>query len=81
MRGHRVLVRPEDQSVTEHASGLVVIEDYAPSVMGRIVACGDVQGVREGDVVLFPPEAGQELEFQDRRYLVLTEDELIAVWE
>lgn len=81
MRGNRVLVAPEDQSVTEHESGLVLVEDYAPSVMGTIVACGDVQDVREGNVVLFPPEAGTELEYQDQRYLVLTEEELIAVLE
>lgn len=76
-----MLVRPEDQSVTEHASGLVIIEDYAPSVLGTIVACGDVRDVSDGDVVVFPPEAGTELEYQDQRYLVLTEAELIAVLE
>lgn len=76
-----MLVEPEDQSVTEHASGLVVIDDYAPSVMGTIVACGDVQDVKIDQVVLFPPEAGQEMEYEGQRYLVLTEDELIAVLE
>lgn len=81
MRGNRVLVAPEDQSVTEFASGLVGIESYAPSVMGTVVACGAVQAVKLDDVVLFAPEAGQEVEYQDRRYLVLTEDELIAVLE
>jgi co-chaperonin GroES (HSP10) len=49
--------------------------------MGTIVACGDVQAVKLEDVVLFAPEAGQEVEYQDQRYLVLTEDELIAVLE
>jgi len=81
VRGNRVLVQPEDQSVTEHGSGIVMIEDHAPSVMGTIVACGDVQDVVLGNVVLFPPEAGQELEYQDQRYLMLREDELIAVLE
>lgn len=81
MRGNRVLVATEDQSVTEHASGIVIVEDHAPSVMGTIVACGDVRDVQIEDVVLFPPEAGQELEHEGQRYLILTEDELIAVLE
>ncbi len=76
-----MLVATEDQSVTEYASGIVGIESYAPSVMGTVVACGDVVDVKLDDVVLFPPEAGQELEHAGQRYLVLTEDELIAVLE
>ena len=75
--------RPEGLNVFSRriASGLVGIESYAPSVMGTVVACGDVQAVKLDDVVLFAPEAGQEVEYQDRQYLVLTEDELIAVLE
>lgn len=81
MRGHRVLVAPQEQSVTEYASGIVGIEDDAPAVMGTVVACGDVQDVKLDQVVLFPPEAGQEMEYEGQRYLVLDENELIAVWE
>lgn len=76
-----MLVATEDQSVTEFASGIIGIEDYAPSVMGTVVACGDVRDVKLDQVVLFPPEAGQELEYEGQRYLVLDENELIAVWE
>ena len=81
MRGNRVLVATEDQSVTEYASGIIGVEREAPAVMGTIVACGDVQDVKLDQVVLFPPEAGQEMEYEGQRYLVLEERELIAVWE
>jgi co-chaperonin GroES (HSP10) len=81
VRGNRVLVKPEDQSVTERDSGIVTIEHYAPEVIGTIVACGDVVDVKVDDVVLFPPSAGQVVEHENERYLVLTEDELIAVLE
>ena len=81
VRGDRVLVETVDQSTTEHASGIVSIEAYRPDVMGTIVACGDVRDVQVGDVVLFPPSAGQVLEYDGQRYLVLAEDELIAVLE
>lgn len=79
VRGKRVLVRTEDQSVTERPSGLVLVEAYAPDVVGTVVACGDVQDVALGDVVLFPADAGLPLEYDGLSYLVLAEEELIAV--
>lgn len=79
--GNRVLVKAEDQSVTERDSGIVTIESYAPEVIGTIVAVGDVRDVKVDDVVLFSPEAGQVLDHDHARYLVLAEDELLAVVE
>lgn len=79
--GPRVLVKAEDQSVTERDSGIVTIEQHAPEVIGTIVAVGDVREVKVDDVVLFSPDAGQVLDHEDTRYLVLAEDELLAVVE
>jgi len=81
VRGHRVLVQTLDQSMTEAADGLIVVHAYAPDVMGTIVAVGDVSEVAPGDVVIFPPSAGQVVEYQDTRYLSMTEDEILAVVE
>lgn len=81
MFGHRVLVQAEDQSVTERDSGIVTIEHYAPEVIGTIVAVGDVTEVKVDDVVVFSPDAGQVLDHEGARYLVLAEDELLAVVE
>ena len=80
VRGNRVLVQAVDQTETTE-SGLVVLHDYAPDVMGTIIATGDVWDVRVGDTVIFPPSAGQAVDYGDRRYLSLTEDELLAVVE
>ena len=67
--------------MTERESGIVTIEAYAPDVIGTVVACGGVTEVSIGDVVLFPPSAGTVMEHEGRRYLVLHEEELIAVVE
>jgi len=80
VRGKRVLVVTEDQSITERPSGLVLVEAYAPDVVGTVVAVGDVQDVGLGDVVLFPADAGLPLEYDGLSYLVLAEDELLAVY-
>ena len=81
MIGSRVLVRAEDQKEHRNPSGVIVVESYAPEVIGTVVACGDVREVKEGDVVLFAPEAGREMDWSGTTYLVLDEDEILAVWD
>lgn len=81
VRGPRVLVETEDHSITEHPSGIVTVASYAPEVVGVIVAAGTVREVAVGQAVIFPPSAGQAVEWEGRRYVALTEDELLAVVE
>lgn len=79
--GDRVLIAPINQREHETASGLLTIEHDTPDVIGRIVSVGDVSDVAVDDVVIFPPSAGQRVDFQGERYLVLQSDELLGVWE
>ena len=81
VRGSRVLIRPEDQRETTRPSGLIAVTAHSPDVIGTVIAIGDgVQDVREDDVVLFTPESGQTMEFNGTKYLVVQEDELLAIW-
>jgi chaperonin GroES len=80
MTGDRVLVRTEHQQEHTHASGVIVVESHAPEVIGTVISCGEVSEVKPGDTVLFAPEAGALMEYHGSRYLVLHEDELLAVW-
>lgn len=84
--GARVLVAPmRPPTVTD--SGIELIEDRVPETMGRVVACGRVlpplppSAVQPGDVVIFSWQAGQELLLQDERYIMLHQDDLLAVVE
>lgn len=82
MRGDRVLIAPIPQREHAMASGLLTIEHDTPDVIGRIVSAGaSVDDVAVDDVVIFPPSAGQRVEFQGERYLMLRSDELLGVWE
>lgn len=82
VRGSRVLVKTEDQKEHQNASGVILVESYAPEVIGRVVAVGcDVTEVQPDDVVLFTPQAGREMEFNGNSYLVLDEDEILAKWD
>ncbi len=82
MRGDRVLIAPIPQREHETASGLYTVEHDTPDVLGRVVSAGaNVADVAVDDVVIFPPSAGQRVDFQGERYLLLQSDELLGVWE
>lgn len=79
--GDRVLVKTEPQGEYRTASGLHVAEDYAPEVLGTVIACADGLDVRPDDVVIFPPSAGQLFDYEGERYLAVQHDEILAVVE
>lgn len=80
--GPRLLVQVEDQSQYTLPSGLITVQRHDPGVIGTVVRCGpDVVDVKDGDVVLFSPSAGVPMDYEQTRYLVLDEDELLAVWD
>lgn len=82
VRGPRVLIRPEDQHMTTRESGLIAVSHHAPDVIGTVIAVGERVGdVKAGDVVLFTPASGQTMEYGSEKFLVLYEDELLAVWD
>ena len=84
--GARVLIEPlAPPTITE--SGIELIEHYHPETMGRVVRCGAVlpplppDAVKPGDVVIFSWQAGQELLLDEQRYLMLHQDDILAVVE
>ena len=79
IRGDRLIVKVAEPPTEHH--GLHLPDSYAPDVMGTVIAAGSVRDVQVDDVVIFPPSAGQVVEYENARYLVLHEDELIAVVE
>ena len=84
--GARVLVTPLRPPIVTD-SGIELIEQRVPETMGRVVACGAVlpplppSAVTPGDVVLFSWQAGQELLLEGERYIMLHQDDLLAVVE
>lgn len=80
VRGDRVIVRLETQPV-QKINSLYLVDQYAPDVMGTIIACGETVDVKLDDLVIFPESAGQRMDYEGEPLLVLREDELIAVLE
>lgn len=84
----RVLIEPiEEASVTK--SGITIVRSSSPlPVKGRIVALGPgrltKKGIRlphvaeEGDLVIFPQRAGEEVTVDGQQFVIVREDDLLA---
>ncbi len=85
-----VVERIEEEEVKK---GGIIIPDTAKEKpqKGRVIAVGPGRktedgkvipvDVKEGDVVIFSKYAGTEVEIEDKKYLVMREDEILGVIE
>lgn len=84
-----VFIRPEDQP-TMSAGGLHIVSDRQKSTMrGRILALGKgpvtAKGVRldhdvqVGDLVIFSPDAGEEMIFEKETVIAMREEQILGV--
>lgn len=76
-----VLLAPDPVEERAKASGLVVEQSIpAPICYGRVLRTGPlVSDVAKGDVVAFPPSAGEEYPHRDYRLLFVHEREIAFV--
>ena len=87
--GDRILVKHLDQE--EKSPGGIILPDAAqekPQV-GKVVAVGKGRlledgtlkalEVKVGDTVLFAKYSGSEIEHEDKEFLILREDDILAV--
>lgn len=77
----RVIVKTEPQDEYTTDSGLYVADHGAQQVIGTVVSVGMVSDVKSDDVVIFSPFAGQRMEHEGQSFLVLREDDILAVVE
>lgn len=82
----RVIIRP--LAPEEKTKGGLIIPDTAKTeqVKGYAIAVGkgkdgNLMTVAEGDLVIYGKYAGQEIEFGSEKYIVVREDEILAIIE
>lgn len=77
----RIIVKPEQQDEYQSASGLYVADHDAQSSIGRVKFVGEDSQFQPNDVVIFSPLMGSRMDHDGESYLVLREDDILAVWE
>lgn len=80
----RVLIKPAPAETK--TIGGIIIPDTAKEkpLKGEVVACGngtkdEAMVVKVGDTVLYGKYAGQELEFEGEKYLIMKQGDILAV--
>jgi chaperonin GroES len=80
----RVLVKPAPAE--EKTIGGIIIPESAKEkpLKGEVIACGggtkdETMIVKPGDTVLYGKYAGQELEFEGQKYLMMRQSDLLAI--
>mgnify|MGYP000046341672 FL=1 len=80
----RVLVEPQ-AAETKTASGIIIPETAKEKPQrGKVVAVGNgkkdhTMTVKVGDVVLYGKFSGTELKHEDQDYLIMREDDILAI--
>ncbi len=80
----RVLVEPQ-AAETKTASGIIIPETAKEKPQrGKVVAVGNgkkdhTMTVKEGDMVLYGKYAGTELKLEGTDYLIMREDDILAI--
>ena len=80
----RVLIKPAPAETK--TIGGIIIPDTAKEkpLKGEVVACGngtkdETMVVKVGDTVLYGKYAGQELEFEGEKYLIMKQGDILAI--
>ncbi|MBO8476404.1 MAG: co-chaperone GroES [Bacteroidetes bacterium] len=80
----RVLVEPA--AAEEKTVGGIIIPDTAKEkpLQGKVLAVGngtkdEEMFVKEGDTVLYGKYAGTELEYEGKKYLVMRQNDILAI--
>ena len=88
----RILVKREDDSGEEKIGGIIIPDTAKEKPQrGKVVAAGNGKSkddgkripldVKAGDKILFGKYSGQEIKLDGEEYLIMREDEVLAVIE
>ena len=80
----RVLVEPQEAQ-TKTASGIYIPDSAKEKPQqGKVIAVGpgkkdEPMEVKEGDVILYGKYAGTEVSFEDKKYLIVKQSDILAI--
>ncbi len=80
----RVLVEPEEAEETKSKGG-IILPDTAKEKprRGKVVGVGTdeelAEKIKVGDTVVYAKFTGDEIEFEDKKYLIISKSDILAV--
>ena len=77
--GDRVVVEPSTQR--EKTESGIILPDTAQEKPqeGKVLAVGDCETIKKGDLVLYPKYTGTEVSHKGQDILIMSEKEVLAV--
>jgi chaperonin GroES len=77
--GDRVVVEPSAQQ--EKTESGIILPDTAQEKPqeGKVLAVGDCENIKKGDIVLYPKYSGTEINHEGQDILIMSEKEVLAV--
>jgi len=78
--GNRVLIEPVEPE-TKTASGIIIPDSAKEKpLQAKVLAVGgDVEGINEGDTILYSKFAGTEITIDKKDYLILEKTDILAI--
>lgn len=79
--GKRVLVEREEEATTT-ATGIIIPDNANKEkpMNGKVLAVGkEVEGIKEGDKVVFAKYSGSEISLDGKSFLVLNTDDVLGI--
>lgn len=78
--GKRVLIERVEETNTT-ATGIIIPDNAKEKPLsGKVIAVSkEVEGVEEGDKVVFAKYGGTEITLDDKKYLVLSIDDVLGI--
>ena len=80
----RVLVEPEEAAESKSKSG-IILPDTAKEKprRGKVVEVGTdeelAEKIKVGDTIIYAKFSGDEIEFEDKKYLIMSKSDILAV--
>jgi len=80
----RVLIEPEEVAESKSKSG-IILPDTAKEKprRGKVVGVGTdeelAEKIKVGDTVVYAKFTGDEIEFEDKKYLIISKGDILAV--
>jgi len=80
----RVLVEPEEIEESKTKSGLIIPDTAKEKPRtGKVIEVGTdeelAQNIKVGDRIVFAKFTGDEVEFEDKKYLIVSRSDILAV--